>query len=234
MGKWSNLTNIFQIGWNNIGQFSLMFTLSHTVGVNHELRPFAGLYHRIGTLNGKPLWKSQENPSPDNPFSPLQTAYVWYSKESEHFMLSKHCFDEDCGEEPFWACLDVNMLMPSDLFGWVAYPCWIFGYFWRCHLTRVASKKYCQALNANLTSQINSHNQLHELTTELLAAKEECEAMKKTLHQLELEKEVDDGTPMVPVVPVEPVAVPASSAGSACSDDSAMWGGNQYTSCACE
>jgi len=98
----------------------------------------------------------------------------------------------------------------------------------------VASKKYCQALNANLTSQINSHNQLHELTTELLAAKEECEAMKKTLHQLELEKEVDDGTPMVPVVPVEPVAVPASSAGSACSDDSAMWGGNQYTSCACE
>lgn len=51
----------------------------------------------------------------------------------------------------------------------------------------------CQALNANLTSQINSHNQLHELTTELLAAKEECEAMKKTLHQLELEKEVDDG-----------------------------------------
>lgn len=44
---------------NNIGQFFLMFTLSHTVDVNHdvnhELRPFPGLYNRIGTLNGKPL-----------------------------------------------------------------------------------------------------------------------------------------------------------------------------------
>ena len=39
-------------------------------------------------------------------------------------MFSKHCFDEDCGEEPFWAFLDVKMLMPHDLFGWVTYPWW--------------------------------------------------------------------------------------------------------------
>jgi len=44
-------------------------------------------------------------------------------------------------------------------------------------------QKCCQAANASLTVQINSTNQLNELTTDLLAAKEECEALKETLQE---------------------------------------------------
>ena len=60
-----------------------------------ELAPFFGLYHRIGILNGKPIWKSQHQSFSSNGFSPDQTAYVWYSRTSNHYLLSRHCFNED-------------------------------------------------------------------------------------------------------------------------------------------
>ena len=142
-----------------------------------ELAPFFGLYHRIGLLNGKPIWKSQHQSFSSNGFSPDETAFVWYYRASDNYLLSKHCFSEDSGEDPFWAYIDVKLLMSEDLFDWCAYP-------WNSPDTYqgVQWRSFYQFACDKMFEYMVANNQLKEeaikVTSELMASQEELLALK--------------------------------------------------------
>ena len=142
-----------------------------------ELAPFFGLYHRIGILNGKPIWKSQHQSFSSNGFSPDQTAYVWYSLTTNHYLLSRHCFNEDSAEDPFWAYIDVKLLMSEDLFDWCAYP-------WKSpdSYQGVQWRSFYQFACDKMFEYIVANNQLKEetikVTSELMASQDELIALK--------------------------------------------------------
>ena len=142
-----------------------------------ELVPFFGMYHRIGLLNGKPIWKSQHQSFASNGFSPDETAFVWYSRACNNYFLSKHCFNEESGEDPFWAYIDVKMLMSEDLFDWCAYP-WnspdsYQGVQWRSFYHFACDKMFEYMVANN-----NLKEETIKVTSELMASQEELIALK--------------------------------------------------------
>lgn len=205
----------------NLSVFSLMFTVDSSLDINHELRSYTGVYHRIGNLNNKPLFKSQQLPCLDEaatPFSPLQVAYLWFSEESGHWLLSKHCFDESCGEKPFWGYLDVKVMMSNDLFSWVAYPWWSHEPFdgkWRSFAQYAIEQINFMNLDRN-----KYLDEFAQVSIENASLRAEVEALRDELQQ---EERVSTTVPTIPdpgLVPETGSAVnPSSSVTGVTGDD---------------
>ena len=172
----------------SLGNFSIILVPQDNAN-NPEWLPFIGLYHRVGILNGKPIWKAQDQAFANNGFCPTETAFVWFSRESNHYMLSKHCYDEEAqSEPPFWGYLDIKLLMPEDLFDWIAFP-W-FNKEPSTELKWMGFPEFC--VNRFLTHMDTIEDlkkQVKTLQTELLASQDENLALKE--QAVELQKAVE-------------------------------------------
>lgn len=209
---------------NNMGHFSIILVPQNNAS-NPDWLPFIGLYHRIGLLNGQPIWKSQDKALEANGFCPKETAYVWFSRESNHYMLSKHCFDEDVkSEPPFWAYLDIKLLMPGNLFGWIACPWW--NKEPSTELKWMGFHEFCvQKFLTNMETIEQLQNQVTTLQTELMASLDENLALKEQAVELQKaaeaaaekgEEEAAEAAapaapaPAAPAFPPEPPAEPSA------------------------
>lgn len=85
-----------------------------------ELKEYSGMYIKIGFLNSKPLYKSQELGGADLPFSPGKTAFLWWHSKYQHFFLSALPVDEkESPDFDNWDDLKVQGMFNADLSeGW--------------------------------------------------------------------------------------------------------------------
>ena len=201
----------------SLGNFSIILVPQNNAN-NPEWLPFIGLYHRVGILNGKPIWKAQDQAFANNGFCPTETAFVWFSRESNHYMLSKHCYDEEAqSEPPFWGYLDIKLLMPEDLFDWIAFP-W-FNKEPSTELKWMGFPEFC--VNRFLTHMDTIEDlkkQVKTLQTELLASQDENLGLKEQAVELQKALEAareegeEEGVPAeepplpAPAFPPEPPA----------------------------
>lgn len=88
-----------------------------------EMHCFIGIYHKIQFLNGKSMWKSQEIGG-KSPWSPKQTAYLWWSCVYKMYFLSRKPLVERDHDFNFqdWDSLKIVASFSEDL--QVAYLPW--------------------------------------------------------------------------------------------------------------
>lgn len=81
-----------------------------------ELAECSGIYIKIGFLNSKPLFKSQELGSGDLPWSPGKTGFLWWCTKYNHFFLSAVPFDEkESPDFDNWDDLQIKGMFSADL-----------------------------------------------------------------------------------------------------------------------
>ena len=177
-----------------LGNFSVILVPQNNAN-NPEWLPYIGLYHRVGILNGKPVWKAQDQAFAINGFCPTATAFVWFHRESNHYFLSKHPFDEEAqSEPPFWGYLDIKLMMSEDLFDWIAFP-W-FNKEPSTELKWMGFPEFCvERFLTNMTTIETMKNQVRNLETQLMASHDENLALKEQTVELQraLEAARDEG-----------------------------------------